>query len=145
MRFVIQKGIKMRELYILLMVGVLVVSTSDLKNRLKSSISQPGHQELIKIRNSLLQNLNVGMIVPHKNFGAREYNKTINNLINNLYKDHVRTKKSKFSFVDKYLLQVNHRMMKLTPSPTGKYFLNRLYFEEKRFFIFYYINMYIHT
>lgn len=113
----------MRDLYILLMVGVLVVSTSDVKNRLKSSIGQTGHQDLIKIiSNSSLQNLNVGMIVPHKNFGAREYNKTINNLILNLYKDHARTKKSKFSFLNKYLLQVNHRMMKLTPSPTGKYF-----------------------
>jgi len=127
----------MRDLYILLMVGVLVVSTSDVKNRLKSSIGQPGHQDLIKIiSNSSLQNLNVGMIVPHKNFGAREYNKTINNLIYNLYKDHARTKKSKFSFLDKYWLQVNHRMMKLTPSPTGKYFRNRLNFEEKRFFYF---------
>lgn len=123
----------MRDLYILLMVGVLVVSTSDVKNRLKSSI---GHQESNKnVSKSSLQNLNVGMIVPHKNFGAREYNKTINNLIYNLYKDHARAKKSKYSFLDKYVLQVNHRMMKLTPSPTGKYFRNRLNFEGKSFIL----------
>ncbi|XP_072757102.1 glutamate receptor ionotropic, NMDA 2B isoform X7 [Anoplolepis gracilipes] len=112
----------MRHLYILLMVGVLVASTSDQKNRLKLPIGQPGHQELIKTtsRNITLQNLTVGMIVPHTNFGAREYNRAIHKAVHNLYKGHARTKdQSKFSFLDKYRLQVSQRMMKLTPSPTA--------------------------
>ncbi|KAL6435447.1 hypothetical protein ACFW04_005434 [Cataglyphis niger] len=111
----------MRDLYVLLMMGVLVATSSDVKNRLKSSIGQPAHQEFNKTRNTTsLQNLTVSMIVPYTNFGAREYSRAINKVVQNLYKGHSRTKsQSKFSFLDKYRLQVSHRMMKLTPSPTA--------------------------
>lgn len=131
MRF--KKEKKMRDLYVLLMMGVLVATSSDVKNRLKSSIGQPAHQEFNKTRNiTSLQNLTVSMIVPYTNFGAREYSRAINKVVQNLYKGHSRTKsQSKFSFLDKYRLQVSHRMMKLTPSPTGKYFRSKLNFEKK--------------
>lgn len=133
MRF--KKEKKMRNLYILLMVSILVASTREVKNRLKSSIGQTGHQKLIKNASNTLQNLNVGMIVPHTNFKTREYTKAINSALSNLNKGDARTKnQSSFSFLNKYHLQVSHRMMKLTPSPTGKYFRGRLNFKENRLF-----------
>lgn len=129
----------MRDLYVLLMMGVLVATSSDVKNRLKSSIGQPGHQESNRTRNNTsLQNLTVSMIVPYTNFGAREYSRAINKVVQNLYKGHTRTNnkgQTKFSFLDKYRLQVSHRMMKLTPSPTGKYFHSRLNLEKKGFIL----------
>ncbi|XP_028045100.1 glutamate receptor ionotropic, NMDA 2B isoform X6 [Monomorium pharaonis] len=111
----------MRGLYIFLMVGALVASS---KEGLKSSIGQIDHPKLMKgSSNTSLPKLSIGLIVPHTNFGAREYTKAINKAVINLNKGHGRSKgQSRFSFLDKYEFtptQVNSTMMKLTPSPTA--------------------------
>jgi len=113
----------MRGLYILLMVGALVASPRD---GVKSSIGQTDHHKLMKDSNTSLPKLSIGLIVPHTSFGVREYTRAINRAVVNLHKGHSKTKgQSRFSFLDKYQFtpsQVNSTMMKLTPSPTGKYF-----------------------
>lgn len=116
----------MRGLYVLLMVGALVASSKD---GLKSSIGQIDHQKLMRgSSNTSLPKLSVGLIVPHTSFGVREYTRAINKAVLNLHRGHGRTKgPTRFSFLDKYEFtssQVNSTMMKLTPSPTGKYFRN---------------------
>lgn len=113
----------MRGLYVLLMVSALVASSRD---GLKSSIGPTDHHKLIRGNsNTSLPKLSVGLIVPHTSFGVREYTRAINKAVLNLHKGYGRTKgQSRFSFLDKYEFtpsQVNSIMMKLTPSPTGKY------------------------
>ena len=125
----------MRGLYVLLMVGALVASSRD---GLKSSIGQIDHQKLMR-GNTSLPKLSIGLIVPHTNFGVREYTRAINKAVLNLHKGHGRTKgQSRFSFLDKYEFtpsQVNSTMMKLTPSPTGKYFHDWLSLGENAFIL----------
>lgn len=127
----------MRGLYVLLMVGALVASSRD---GLKSSIGQSDHQKLMRgSSNTSLPKLSVGLIVPHTSFGVREYTKAINKAVLNLHKGHGRTKgQSRFSFLDKYEFtpsQVYSTMMKLTPSPTGKYFRDWLNLVENAFIL----------
>ncbi|KAL0131036.1 hypothetical protein PUN28_002555 [Cardiocondyla obscurior] len=109
----------MRGLFALLMVGAIVASSRD---GLKSSIGQTDQKVIRGISNTSLPKLSVGLIVPHTNFGVREYTRAINRAVGNLHKGHARTKgQSRFSFLDKYEFtpsQVNSTMMKLTPSPT---------------------------
>lgn len=56
--------------------------------------------------------LNVGMVVPHKAFGTREYRKAVSNAEASLSR--------KLDVFKKYDLQVQTVMKELTPSPTGK-------------------------
>lgn len=106
----------MHVLCILLTVGALVVSTNS---GLKIS------HDSIKGGNASLPKLTVGLIVPHTSFSVREYTKAINRAVSNLHKGHAKTKDSRYKFLSVYDFspqQVRHTMMKLTPSPTGKYF-----------------------
>lgn len=64
--------------------------------------------------------LNVGLIVPHTNFGKREYVRAINSAVVNLQKN----RGNKLSFLKNYIFQptnIHFGMMSLTPSPTGIY------------------------
>lgn len=65
--------------------------------------------------------LNIGLILPHTNFGVREYIRAINNAVASLHRSRVMTKGlsflKKYTFINK---NVHHVLMKLTPSPTGK-------------------------
>lgn len=66
-----------------------------------------------------IKELNIGLIVPYTNFGAREYSRAINSALNGLHKSRTR----KFTFFNKISFtsqNVHNVMMKLTPSPTGK-------------------------
>lgn len=133
-KFVTRRKKKMYVLCILLTVGALVVSTNG---GLRTPVS---HQDSIKgSSNTSLSKLTVGLIVPYTSFSVREYTKAINRAIGNLHKGHARTKgQSRYSFLDKYNFnpqQVRHTMMKLTPSPTGKYFRDWLNLEEIAFIL----------
>jgi len=125
---------KMRGLYVLLMVGALVALPRD---EVKSSIDQTDHHKLMKGSNISLPELSIGLIVPHTSFSVREYTRAINRAVVNLRKSRAKGQ-SKFSFLDKYQFtpsQVNLTMMKLTPSPTGKYFRDWLSSEENVFIL----------
>lgn len=74
-----------------------------------------------KSLNQLNDTLNIGLILPHTNFGVREYIRAINNAVANLHRSRVMAKG--LSFLKKYNFSnknVHHVLMKLTPSPTGK-------------------------
>lgn len=76
--------------------GSLKPSTSDSKNK----------------------TLTIAIILPHTNFGVREYKRVTNAAINNLH----RGRGQRFEFLKKYQFgveQVKSTMMTLTPSPTG--------------------------
>ncbi|KAF2879802.1 hypothetical protein ILUMI_26377 [Ignelater luminosus] len=57
--------------------------------------------------------LNVGMVVPYKAFGTREYRKAVSNAESSLSR--------KLDMFKKYDLQVQTVMKELTPSPTGEF------------------------
>lgn len=67
--------------------------------------------------------MTIGLIVPHTNFGVRNYTKAVNVTVGSLHKDHARMKdQTRFNFLDKYNFTqhaVRLTMMKLAPSPTG--------------------------
>lgn len=74
-----------------------------------------------KALNQHNDSLNIGLILPHTNFGVREYIKAINNAVASLHRSRVMTRG--FSFLKKYNFgnkNVHHVLMQLTPSPTGK-------------------------
>lgn len=74
-----------------------------------------------KALNQHNDSLNIGLILPHTNFGVREYIKAINNAVASLHRSRVMTRG--LSFLKKYNFSnknVHHVLMKLTPSPTGK-------------------------
>lgn len=111
-------------LCVLLTVGALgVPALSRSTDGWKSTSVQ---QDSARDSNVSLPELTVGLIVPHTNFGAREYTRAINKAVVNLRKGYAKTKaQSKFTFLEKYNFtqpQVRNTMMRLTPSPTGKYF-----------------------
>lgn len=65
------------------------------------------------------RNLTVAILLPHTNFGVREYNKVINEAVKALHKN----RPQRFQFLQTHHLAVENvkmKMMKLTPSPTGK-------------------------
>lgn len=65
------------------------------------------------------RSISVGLIVPHTNFGVREYIRAVNNAIASLN----RSKTPKLTFLSKYHFtpnQVHSVMMQLTPSPKGE-------------------------
>lgn len=64
------------------------------------------------------EQLNVGLIAPHTNFGKREYLRAINTAVQSLPK----TRGTKLTFLQHYIFDqknVIQNMMSLTPSPTG--------------------------
>lgn len=67
------------------------------------------------------EQLNVGLIAPHTNFGKREYLRAINTAVQSLPK----TRGTKLTFLQHYIFDqknVIQSMMSLTPSPTGTLF-----------------------
>ncbi|KAG7211417.1 hypothetical protein KM043_010705 [Ampulex compressa] len=101
---------------ILLVLGTVVISTTcGLHSTIGGQESSTGNGSLPK--------LTVGLIVPHTNFGVREYIKAINKAVGNLDKGHGKMKgQARFNFLDKYQFtkdQVKRAMMRLTPSPTA--------------------------
>ncbi|XP_035722367.1 glutamate receptor ionotropic, NMDA 2B-like isoform X7 [Vespa mandarinia] len=109
---------------ILSLLGTLVVSEVQ---AWRSTIGQSGIRESSldgRYGNSRLPNLTIGLVVPHTNFGAREYTKAINRVVNNLHKGQAAKIRgqTRFTFLDKYVFtphQVKNTMLRLTPSPTA--------------------------
>jgi ionotropic glutamate receptor NMDA 2B len=65
-------------------------------------------------------NVTVGLILPHTNFGVREYLRSVKEAVEKLTK----SRGPKLNFLKKFEFsnkQVHSVMMTLTPSPTGKY------------------------
>lgn len=65
--------------------------------------------------------MNVGLLLPHTNFGVREYTKAINNAVAGLHRSQ---KQRRLEWLKKFTFStanVHSDMMKLTPSPTGFY------------------------
>lgn len=63
--------------------------------------------------------MNVGLLLPHTNFGVREYTKAINNAVAGLHRSQ---RQRRLEWLKKYAFSttnVHSDMMKLTPSPTG--------------------------
>lgn len=78
-----------------------------------------------KSLNQQNESLNIGLILPHTNFGVREYIRAINNAVASLHRSRAMIKG--LSFLKKYNFSnkhVHHVLMKLTPSPTGKKLLD---------------------
>uniref|UniRef100_A0A4Y0BI77 ANF_receptor domain-containing protein n=1 Tax=Anopheles funestus TaxID=62324 RepID=A0A4Y0BI77_ANOFN len=70
------------------------------------------------IRNSAEHQLNIGLLVPHTNFGRREYLRSINSAVQGLQKG----RGSKLTFLKDHEFQtsnIHFDMMSLTPSPTA--------------------------
>lgn len=68
-----------------------------------------------------LRNLTVGLLVPHTNFGVREYIRAVNQAVGSLSRS--RTMTRKFDFMKKYNFtqaNVHSAFMTLTPAPKGK-------------------------
>jgi hypothetical protein len=64
-------------------------------------------------------NLNIGLILPHTNFGVRDYIRAIKGAVEKLTK----SRGPKLHFLNKFEFtpnQVHSVMMTLTPSPTGE-------------------------
>ncbi|XP_017872011.1 PREDICTED: glutamate receptor ionotropic, NMDA 2B isoform X2 [Drosophila arizonae] len=64
------------------------------------------------------EQLNIGLIAPHTNFGKREYLRSINNAVTGLTK----TRGAKLTFLKDYSFEqknIHFDMMSLTPSPTA--------------------------
>ncbi|XP_043509315.1 glutamate receptor ionotropic, NMDA 2B isoform X11 [Frieseomelitta varia] len=99
---------------LLLILGALVISGDCNRRPTGESVVH----ELSKRRNGSLPKMSIGLVVPHTNFGVREYTKAVNRTVGSLR----RTKgQSKYSFLDKYDFTQNSvrlSMMTLTPSPT---------------------------
>lgn len=73
------------------------------------------------IRNPAEHQLNIGLLVPHTNFGRREYLRSINSAVQGLQKG----RGAKLTFLKDHEFQtsnIHFDMMSLTPSPTGKLF-----------------------
>lgn len=88
-------------------------------NEWKSNRFSPHEISMIQ-RNESLPKLNIGLIVPYTNFGAREYTKAINKAVANLHKASRGLRK--YTFLEHYQFtqhQIRNVMMELTPSPTG--------------------------
>lgn len=65
------------------------------------------------------ESLNVGLLLPHTNFGVREYTRAINNAVSGLHRSQ---KQRRIDWLRMYSFSpanVHTDMMKLTPSPTG--------------------------
>ncbi|XP_032665885.1 glutamate receptor ionotropic, NMDA 2B isoform X6 [Odontomachus brunneus] len=104
---------------LLTVVALVQLSASD---GWKLTSGHSDQQELARSGNVSLPGLTVGLIVPHTNFGVREYTRAINRAVGNLYKGHKTKAQSRFTFLDKYdftQYQVRSTMMRLTPSPTA--------------------------
>nr|XP_033340266.1 glutamate receptor ionotropic, NMDA 2B isoform X2 [Megalopta genalis] len=63
-----------------------------------------------------IADLNVGMLVPHKSFGVRDYIKAVTYAVNLLQKS---TRGRKLSLFERYDIHVKVSMQELTPSPTA--------------------------
>ncbi|XP_076276632.1 glutamate ionotropic receptor NMDA type subunit 2 isoform X4 [Lasioglossum baleicum] len=82
--------------------------------------SLPRRQGQIQPVSSALQSmqmLEVGMVVPHKSFGVREYTKAVTFAVNTLHKTTKRGRKLKL--FERYDIHVKVAMQELTPSPTA--------------------------
>lgn len=97
------------------------VSTSTISSSMSawrsSSSSGTHHQGDRKHKEG---NVTIGLILPHTNFGVREYIRSIKEAVEKLTK----SRGPKFNFLKKYGFspkEVHSVMMTLTPSPTGKY------------------------
>lgn len=88
--------------------GRSTTSSPDYYNSTIGTNSPP-----IIVNNASAKNLNVGLVVPYKSFGYREYTKAIT-----LAKAGLQRKLVGFR---NYELTVHLSMKELTPSPTGKY------------------------
>ncbi|KZC10023.1 hypothetical protein WN55_01743 [Dufourea novaeangliae] len=60
--------------------------------------------------------LKVGMLVPHKSFGVRDYTKAVTSAVNTLQKS---TRGPKLKLFERYDIHVKVAMKELTPSPTN--------------------------
>ncbi|KAH0561048.1 hypothetical protein KQX54_011769 [Cotesia glomerata] len=60
----------------------------------------------------------VGMVVPYKSFGVREYTKAVTSAISTLQRS---TRGPRLEMFQRYDIHVLITMKELTPSPTGEY------------------------
>lgn len=100
---------------------VVFLGLGTLLFSLANGWNSAGIQEPPK-NNGSLPKLTIGLILPHTNFGVREYIRAINKAVLALHRA-----KPKFSFLEKYQFtqqQVRNFKMQLSPSPTGKWFSN---------------------
>lgn len=74
------------------------------------------HTPAVPVSPTGLKNLYVGIVVPYKSFGVREYTKAITSTKHNLQR--------KLKLFKKYDIKVHIVMKELTPSPTGTLFAN---------------------
>ena len=65
--------------------------------------------------------INIGLYVPHTNFGAREYTRAIHSAIANLHKSANRSRSRPKSIINTHFLvdSVHSILLELTPSPKG--------------------------
>lgn len=113
------RGGKMRVELLLILCSFVISSDCGWR----STIGEGGGHESSRRRNSSLPKMTIGLVVPHTNFGVREYTKAVNRTVGWLRKSYDRLR-GPSSFLDKYDFtqhSVRLSMMTLTPSPTGIY------------------------
>ncbi|KOX71909.1 Glutamate [NMDA] receptor subunit epsilon-2 [Melipona quadrifasciata] len=102
---------------LLLILGALVISGDCGRGPIGESVVH----ESSRRRNGSLPKMTIGLVVPHTNFGVREYTKAVNRTVGSLRKSYRTKGHGKYSFLDKYDFTQNSvrlSMMTLTPSPT---------------------------
>ncbi|KAF7274965.1 hypothetical protein GWI33_012371 [Rhynchophorus ferrugineus] len=89
----------------------------------RATFNFKGHHHRFKDNDrnvSSKEQLNIGLILPHTNFGVREYTRAINNAVAGLHRGRGRNlnwvKDRNFNPKN-----IHNVLMTLTPSPTGKY------------------------
>ncbi|EEB15818.1 NMDA-type glutamate receptor subunit 1, variant, putative [Pediculus humanus corporis] len=98
-----------------------LLSDKRVTRYLKSPTNHDYDKNIINNNNNNNNNnntLTIAIILPHTNFGVREYKRVTNSAINNLH----RGRGQRFQFLKKYKFgseQVKSTMMTLTPSPTA--------------------------
>lgn len=101
--------------------GSSLLAGDRLSNRDKSGASRISNSggSSVNSGGSGSDQLNIGLIAPHTNFGKRQYSQAITSAIFNLQK----MRDTKLGFLQNYEFKTNNvhfDMMTLTPSPTSK-------------------------
>lgn len=110
-----------------------MISVLCLSVLIMSLFSMPTPGQAIRLVNTLgksstgnREQLYIGLIAPHTNFGKREYLRAIHTAVTGLNK----TRGAKLTFFKDYQFEprnIRFDMMSLTPSPTGKSFISTFF------------------
>lgn len=112
--------LKFSFLTLLISVEIRGIRLSNVNSNNSAGNGGSGSKSSSRGHSNTKEQLNVGLVAPHTNFGKREYLRAINTAVQSLPK----TRGTKLTFLQHYIFDqknVIQTMMPLTPSPTSKY------------------------